>query len=229
VDAVRAQADAQRVLNTIDWSKRDIVIWVPGTGQRGLDPRFADAVAASWSDGGVSLVALEYAAGRDLHGSVPTGIATLRLVLAAIAAHGGNHRVLVAGTGQGAWVASEALDDPAARAGVRRAVLFGVPAEARTHWTDGRDDGVVEIDDAYDAGTAAGAGNLLGSIFTALHHLPVVGDVARDATDYAGRYASSLEFLRFGPTGDATDIPPPAGSPAAAARRKRAVVAFTAA
>lgn len=144
VDAARAQADAQRVLNSIDFTKRDIVIWVPGAGGHAPDAAFADAFHAAWHDGTASLTHLEYEATSNLRASVATGLATLKIVLAAIAARGAHHRVMLAGQHQGAWLIGEALADPKLRPVVHRAVLFGHPALAKTHWDDGRDPAVLE-------------------------------------------------------------------------------------
>jgi hypothetical protein len=144
-DAVRARHDAQTVLNSIDWSKRDIVIWVPGTDNRTIHSSFDQAVRASWADGGVSLAKLDYEASWNMRRSVATGIATLKLVLAGIAAHGGNHRVMLAGESQGAWIIGEAAADPMLRSVIHRAVLLGHPFVARTHYEDGRDPDIVEI------------------------------------------------------------------------------------
>ena len=145
VDAARAKADAQRVLNSIDFSKRDIVLWVPGTSNHHVPDRLAAAVHAAWKDGGASLTHVEYPATWDMRPSVATGVATMKLVLAGIAAQGGNHRVLVAGESQGAWVLGEALADPLLGRVVDRAVLFGHPGLAKTHYEGGRDPRVLEV------------------------------------------------------------------------------------
>lgn len=150
VDAVRAQADARRVLNSIDFSKRDLVIWVPDSGTHGLNTRFADVVHDSWSGGGASLTHLEYEGSWNLRQSVATGIATLKLVLAEIHRRGGDHRVLLAGAGQGAWVLAEALADASLRGQFDRAVLFGTPGFAAHRYEDGHDPRVRAITDPND-------------------------------------------------------------------------------
>ena len=68
VDMARARADARNTLNSIDWSKKDIVIFVPGTSNHTVSPWFEAAVKASWSNGGVSLTKLTKAQLRDGNG-----------------------------------------------------------------------------------------------------------------------------------------------------------------
>lgn len=146
VDIERAYADAQRVLDSIDFSKRDLFIWVPGTSNKGVNSDFEEAVRASYlGTGGVSLTALVYEASWNIRPSVATGIATLKLVLAGIAAHGGNHRLMLAGESQGAWVIGEAMADPMLRKVVDRAVLLGHPWLAAHHYDAGQDSSVIEV------------------------------------------------------------------------------------
>ncbi|MCW2960771.1 MAG: hypothetical protein JWM90_1158, partial [Thermoleophilia bacterium] len=47
VDWERAHADAQKVLDAIDFSKRDIELWIPGTSNHGPHPAFEPAVRDS--------------------------------------------------------------------------------------------------------------------------------------------------------------------------------------
>jgi hypothetical protein len=172
VDMARAQADARNTLNSIDWSKSDIVIWVPGTDNHNVAPAFEDAVRASWSTGGVSLTKLDYEASWDMRPSVATGIATMKLVLAGIAAHGGNHRIMLAGESQGAWVIGEALADPMLRKVVDRAMLLGHPGLAAHHY-DGTDPDIREYNhegDLVAMPVHGDAGKALDAM-TAIHQL----------------------------------------------------------
>lgn len=150
VDWERAHADAQLVLDAIDFSKRDIVIWVPGTASRGVHPKFEDAIRDSYKGTGSALVALNHAASWDLRTSVPTGVATLRIVLEAIRARGGNHRVLLAGESQGAWIVGEAMADPALDGLVDRAILLGHPWMAKHRYDGGQDPRVRVINQLGD-------------------------------------------------------------------------------
>jgi hypothetical protein len=157
---VQARHNALISLNRIDFSKHDIVIWVPGTDNHTIHPAFEAAVNDSWSEGGESLSKLEYDATWDMRPSTATGLATLKLVLAGIAAHGGNHNVMLAGESQGAWVIGEAMADPMLRKVVSRAVLMGHPWLAAHHYDDGHDPGIVEIDNPGDEVCAPVKGDL---------------------------------------------------------------------
>jgi len=139
VDWARAHADAQKVLDSIDFSKRDIVIWAPGTSNHGTHPAFEAAIKDSYRDGAASQVALEYEATWHLRRSLPTGIATMRLVLEGIRARGGDHRVLLSGESQGAWIIGEVLADPAVSSVVDRAILVGHPWLAKHQYDQGQD------------------------------------------------------------------------------------------
>ncbi len=182
IDWVRANADARETLNAIDFSQRDLVIWVPGSGSGDkVHPKFEDAVRSAWSDGRVSLARMRYSATWNIRPSVATGIATLKLVLAGIAAHGGNHRVLVAGESQGAWAIGEAIADPRLRRVVDRAVLFGHPWLGRHEYASGQDSGVRVYNHANDLVTLKFNGDpgrgldAMSAVFTVkLWKLPLV-------------------------------------------------------
>ena len=150
VDWERAHADAQKTLDAIDFSKRDIVIWVPGTSNHGPHKAFEAAVRDAYKGDGSNLVALEYEATWHLRQSLPTGIATMRLVLEGIRARGGDHRVLLSGESQGAWIIGEVLADPAVSKVVDRAVLLGHPWLAKHQYDAGQDPRVRVINHAGD-------------------------------------------------------------------------------
>jgi len=146
VDWPRAHHDAQLVLDSIDYSKRDIVIWVPGTSNHGVHTAFEAAVRDSYRGEGASLSALEYEASWNLRRSLPTGVATMKLVLEGIqqrlAQQGGApgvHRVLLSGESQGAWIIGEAMADPAYGTIVDRAILVGHPWLAKHQYDAGQD------------------------------------------------------------------------------------------
>lgn len=150
VDWDRARRDAQKVLNSLDFSKRDLVIWAAGTGSSRLYTPLADAVQRTWNTGNVSVTTLAYEASWKLRSSLPTGLATMKLVLAGIAAHGGDHRVLLTGVSQGAWIIGEAMADPMLRRVVDRAVLLGHPMLAAHQYLDGHDSKVRVINHSSD-------------------------------------------------------------------------------
>jgi hypothetical protein len=150
VDWERAYADAQKVLDAIDFSKRDIVIWAPGTSNHGPNKDFKAAVEDSYRGEGTNLVALEYEATWHLRRSLPTGIATMRLVLEGIRARGGDHRVLAAGESQGAWIIGEIMADPVVGGVIDRALLVGHPWLAKHQYAEGQDPRVRVINHAGD-------------------------------------------------------------------------------
>lgn len=159
VDWERAHADARRVIESIDFSKRDIVIWVPGTSNSGVHSHFEEAVRDSYRDGSASLTALSYEATWHLRRSVPTGIATLKLVLEEIARRGGNHRVMLSGESQGAWIIGEAIADPAYGKVVTRALLMGHPWLAAHQYARGEDPRVQVVNHVGDQVTMPVKGN----------------------------------------------------------------------
>jgi hypothetical protein len=159
VDWERAHADARKVLDAIDFSKRDIVIWAPGTSNHGPHKAFEAAVREAYAGEGSNLVALEYEATWHLRRSLPTGIATMRLVLEGIRARGGDHRVLLSGESQGAWIIGEVLADPAVSNVVDRAVLLGHPWLAAHQYDRGQDPRVRVINHAGDQVTLPVRGN----------------------------------------------------------------------
>lgn len=150
IDWQRAREDAARTLASIDWSRRDIVVWVPGTDSSSIHPRFAQAVADAGRGRSMSVVRMHHQASWNMRPSVATGIATMKLVLAGIAAHGGDHRVVLAGESQGAWIIGEAIVDPMLRRVVDRAVLLGHPWLAAHHYDDGHDPDVRVINNPGD-------------------------------------------------------------------------------
>lgn len=139
VDWERARKDALTVLNAIDFSQRDIFLWCSGTGGTKLDAPVASAIAQAWSGKGVTATALQYPSNWNLRSSVPTGIATLKLVLDEIARRGGNHRVMLSGVSQGAWIIGEVMADTTMRSVVHRAVIMGHPFLAKSQYVDGKD------------------------------------------------------------------------------------------
>ncbi len=129
-DEQLARQNADRAIAQIDWSKPNIAIWVPGTGQRGVDPQFARTLG-----GDTSVVAADYPANLDFMGGVSTGMLTTKYILEAVAARG--RTASLTGYSQGAWVAGEVMADPAAAKTVSRAALFGHPKAANAQYAAG--------------------------------------------------------------------------------------------
>lgn len=197
VDWVRAHADARLVLDSLDLSRRDIVIWVPDAAAPRLDPTFEDAARQSWSDvpaGGATIASLRYPTESRGDAATATGVATLRIVLEELARRGGHHRVLLAGQGAGAAVIGETLAQPGMRARVGRALLFDHPVAAAHDYADGRDAGIVEVGEQDAADARDGAG-LLRSL---IRRIPGAAAIVPDRADHAGDMTRAIEFLRFG-------------------------------
>lgn len=161
VDWARAHADAKAVLDSIDFSRRDLVIWVPGTDGKGVHGDFARSVRDMWRGGPApSLVAMQYEASWELRRSLPTGLATMKLVLEGIRARGGDHRVLLAGESQGGWIIGEIMADPKLRPLVTRAVTAGHPWLAKHTYEHGRDPLVRTINHEGDQVAMSVAGDI---------------------------------------------------------------------
>lgn len=147
VDWDAAYQYAQQTLAQLDLGRRDIVLYAPGTGSTQMYQPLSDALHAAFAVAGrpFSVATLQYAASPRFRSSVPTGIAALRLVLAAIAAHPGEHRVTLVGISQGAWVGAEVLADPDYRPIIERAVLVARPSVSRHRFDRGESSSVIEF------------------------------------------------------------------------------------
>lgn len=157
-DHAAARRIADQTLAALDFRRRDLIIYVPGTDEHAVNGTFAGAVGAEWSQRDVSMAALPYEASYRLRASVSTGIEALRLVLDAISRRGGTHRVFLTGWSQGGWVIGETLTDPRLRRVVTRAAFGGHPGVANTHYEDGRDPSVLEINHDGDGVAATPTG-----------------------------------------------------------------------
>lgn len=149
-DEQLARANAQKVLDQIDWSKPNITLWVPATGSHDAPQQWTDAVSKAFDPASTSSATIDYPADTNFPDSVSTGIATTQLILAGIAQHGGDHNVTVGGHSQGAWVLGEVLSNPTIASTVDRAVLFGHPGTAAHSFAGSTDGKVVEVDDPHD-------------------------------------------------------------------------------
>ncbi|MCW2949711.1 MAG: hypothetical protein JWN41_724, partial [Thermoleophilia bacterium] len=160
IDEARARRDARTVLAAIDFSRRDIVIWVPGTNYSGVRPAFRRALRAAQvgaGDGGgdrASLTALLYEGSWHIRRSLPTGMATLKLVLQGVArrleSSSTEHAIYLAGESQGAWIIGEIVADAEVGPLVTRAVLMGHPFVAGHKYGDGQDERVAVINNEGD-------------------------------------------------------------------------------
>lgn len=145
-----AREYADHVLKQIDWSKRDIMLNVPGTGDRLVLGGMRRSMALTFDRADVSFAFMDYDTDWNFRVSVPKGLEVLRLVLAGIAAHGGQHRVFLFGQSQGAFIIGEAMSDPKLSAMVERAAIWGHPWISRHHYPPGVDQRVWEFSNADD-------------------------------------------------------------------------------
>lgn len=166
VDWKTARADAEATLASIDFSKAHVLLWVPGTNATGVHHDFQLAARYQYGvSGDASVVALRYEAAWELRRSLPTGLATMKLVLEGIrqrfASMPASQRpqVLLGGLSQGAWIIGEALADPKVGSVVTRAMLVGHPWLAKTQYVDGHDARVKVINHPGDQITMPVAGD----------------------------------------------------------------------
>lgn len=196
VDWARAQADADAVLSSIDFTKRDIYIWVPGTSCHDVHPAFRAALEQDPAHRTASLTYLRYEATWEMRRSLPTGLATLLLVLEEIRKRGGSHRVLLGGESQGAWIAGEAAAHPILGRMVDRAVLMGHPWLAANQYSDGHDPRIFEVDHRGDMVTLPIRGSATAG-FDAMIGLRTlhVADLARTAGVFLRNSAQTLQMI----------------------------------
>jgi hypothetical protein len=148
-DEELARANAARALAQVDWSKPDVVLWMPGTGEHVMTGQWTAAVEGTL-ERPASAVLIDHPASLDFDASVATGMRSLQLVLAGIAERGGDRRVLAAGYSQGGWMIGDAMSVPEIRDSIDRAVLFGHPGLAVNDYADGHDPKVLEVNDGND-------------------------------------------------------------------------------
>lgn len=211
-DTKRAVHDARRALTAIDWSRRDVVVWMPGTSDHKPKPKLVEAIRATFPKSTSSFVTLDYVSTWELASSAPTAVATIRTFLTGARRRlRPGQRLLVAGESQGAWAIGEALADPMLRRVVTRAVLFGHPQLAATHYEDAHDLGVMEFNHAGDpvsvplAGDPNDAMRAISLLYTgkALADIPLLGRVLVQNTGVAltilGNYLRGLGLLPKNP------------------------------
>lgn len=212
----------------IDWSKKDIILWMPGTSEYVTNPSFAKTVDAMFP--GMHAVPVVYAANWRFETSVPDGIAVLKGVMDEIRRRAPGRKVLIAGQSQGAWIASAIVGDPKYAGMVKRAALFGHPVVSPYHFHDLKSN-VVEINNPGDpvalkvnadkarvvkAIDMVARGKLLQSVPTwlslAIHNpaylgqallgqmmrLPIINKLAGDPHHYETDFLAGVTFLKTG-------------------------------
>lgn len=211
-DLARAEHDANRALKLVDWSKRDIVVWVPGTSDHEPKPKLVDAVKATFPRSDSSFVTLDYVSTWELKSSAPTAVETVRRFLdGARRQLRPGQRLLIAGESQGAWAIGECLADPMLRRVVTRAAIFGHPQLAATHYEDAHDPGVLEQNHEGDPvsvplkGDPNDAMEGISLLYTgkALSNIPLLGRVLVQNTGVAltiiGNYLRGMGLLPKNP------------------------------
>ncbi|MCW2974314.1 MAG: hypothetical protein JWN72_2587, partial [Thermoleophilia bacterium] len=192
-DLELAKKNAAATVAKIDWSKPDILIWVPGTGVHKLDTTWTKGAAKQFGER-ASVVMVDYPASQDFRGSASTGMETLRLVLAEVAKQGGNHRVMVGGQSQGSMVVADTIADPAVHAAVDRVMLYGNMGLALNHYDDGHDPKVVELNDAHDPIRHSGA---VREQFMNAMHAKETGIKLKDIPDLVVGVVGNLNLVGY--------------------------------
>lgn len=126
-DQALARKNAGTALENIDWSKDTVALWVPGTGQKGVDKKFKNSVGND-----ASTVAVDYPANLDMIGGVSTGMETTRMIVEEANRRG--KKVVLGGHSQGAWVAGEVMANQNTRSKIDKAVLYGHPTQANAQF-----------------------------------------------------------------------------------------------
>lgn len=125
---------AQAVIDEIDWSLPTIVLWMPGTSERGVAEDVATVLDGKRRP---RAVAVPYQATWRLADSVPDGEATLRAVLERVRARlRPGQKVVLLGQSQGAWIISSVLLEPKYARIVHRVGLVAHPSLAPAHGHD---------------------------------------------------------------------------------------------
>lgn len=121
-------------MGIIDQEKKRIFIWVPGTGGHDVHPAFEDAVHLICGDD-AQILCVEYPATWNMEDSVPKGVKALKKLIEEIKwkIDFTTQKVYIGGSSQGAWVISEAYEDPEIAAFASKTVLFGHPGLAKDH------------------------------------------------------------------------------------------------
>jgi len=140
-----------RPLPEIDMSRDVIVIWVPGTSNHNIHPRFERDATLFWGDR-ASLVLAQYQADWRLSSSIPDGFRELKNIVDYVLKHRRKgQRVVLAGESQGALIIGELMARPEYYAAIDKAVLMGHPGISEKHYDN--DPKVLEINNPADPAT----------------------------------------------------------------------------
>lgn len=142
----------QRAVPYVDMSKDIIVIWVPGTSNHDIHPRFKMHAELHWGDR-AELVLSDYAASWNFSASIPDGFRHLKSIVDHVLKNKRpDQKILLAGESQGALIIGELLARPEYYNAITKAVLIGHPGISEKHYEAG-DDKVLEINNPTDPAT----------------------------------------------------------------------------
>jgi len=136
----------------VNWKKKIIVFWVPGTSNHSVPEEFESFAREYWGKD-VEIVLCDYAATWQFNDSIPDGIRVLTQTLdfAAKKKRPGQ-KFYVAGESQGALIASEVVTQGHYSKIVDKTALMGHPGIAPKHFHD-KNDKILEINNALDPAT----------------------------------------------------------------------------
>lgn len=140
-----------RPIPYIDMSKDTIVIWVPGTSNHDIHPRFKYHADLYWGSN-ASLVLTRYMASWHLSHSIPDGFQNLKAIVDyVIKRKRPGQRIVLAGESQGALIIGELMARPDYYRLIDKAVLLGHPGLSEVHYDN--DKKVLEINNPADPAT----------------------------------------------------------------------------
>ena len=135
----------------IDFSKDYIILWVPGTNDHLVPPKFIESIRQMFGDT-ASLDLCDYMATWRLQTSIANGQATLMQTLDYVKAHKKKStKIFLAGLSQGSIIISDILANPKYAGLITRSVLVGHPGVADHHFD--YTDNVREINNPLDFAT----------------------------------------------------------------------------
>jgi len=161
----------------IDPTKKRIFIWVPGTMGHEPHPSFVKAVKMICSED-AQILHVDYPAIWDMEKSVPAGVKAFKALVKKIRPQidPDTQEVYVGGSSQGAWVISDAYEDPKMRSFAKKTVLFGHPGLAKDHdHKYDEDDTILEFnhpDDAVTFGWSEDRNDMVQAFSRAQHGNP---------------------------------------------------------
>jgi len=190
----------------INFKKKHIILWVPGTNDHAIPTKFIEAVKQMFGDD-AEVVMVDYMATQEYAVSRPQGVLTLKATLDYIKKHNvGGSMIYLAGLSQGAMVISDVLGISSYSHMVERAVFMGHPGLSTNHFKNDRK--VKEFNNPLDIVTFDWAedGDMLirkitkflkGDILTGVSLLGIIAKHPLEALWAGVLYLHRVPFLRF--------------------------------